>query len=46
MELIVNTEDKTIEIKTDKSTTAEDLIRNIKHTLKARLDDFKIKKIK
>jgi hypothetical protein len=46
MELFVNTEDKTLKIKTDKATTVEELIYNIKHTLKEKISEYKIKSIK
>lgn len=46
MELIVNIEEKTLEIKTDKTTTAEELVVNINHTLREKIADYKIKSIK
>ena len=46
MELILDTKNKTIKIKTDKDTTAENLIKNIQYTLKNKLKDYTIKSIK
>ena len=47
MELIINTEDKTIKIIAEKDTTIEALIKNLKATVKEEeLKDYKIKNIK
>lgn len=47
MELIINTGERTISIKVDKTTSAKELVKNLEHTLKVNnLGDFKIKSIK